>query len=121
MPNMAASLLGHYGKEAIHDIDDELFVNTFIDFVCSVSGDNGVYGIGRSNDVFEMRMYDWNLELGEPSPPNFHYKPTDYKLWWYKYAGREMMANRDITHTELDNIIAQCEKSRKGNAETGQY
>jgi hypothetical protein len=28
-------------------------------------------------------------------PPNFWYKPTDFRLRWYKYIGRDMAANAD--------------------------
>lgn len=28
-------------------------------------------------------------------PPNFWYKPSDFRLTWYKYIGRDMASNKD--------------------------
>lgn len=38
-------------------------------------------------------------EPGRPAP-NFWYKPTGFKVWWYKYIGRSMETNRPLTKHE---------------------
>lgn len=68
------------------------------------------YGCDFENDVFAMSRYSWSdcdcgADDGEEelphSPdcclekPNFHYKPTNFRLKWYKYIGRGMEANQD--------------------------
>jgi hypothetical protein len=82
------------------------------------------YGIDISNDVFAMHPYCWcdnpecpwcheiyNKESGstlEKSAPNFWYKPTDLKIWWYKYIGREMESNREFSDDEWHAIEKAC-------------
>jgi hypothetical protein len=38
------------------------------------------------------------------SAPNFWYKPTDLKVWWYKYIGRSTETNRPVTQDDLSGI-----------------
>jgi hypothetical protein len=76
-----------------------------------LGGENG-YGVSYENDVFMMHPFCWcekddcgwcagigampkllrdvyNVKYAESERlPNFLYKPTGYKLWWYKYIGR---------------------------------
>jgi len=40
--------------------------------------------------------------------PNFHYKPTDYRLKWYKYPLRDSYANKEVTVTEFARMIDHC-------------
>ena len=50
------------------------------------------YGANYENDVFMMKPYCWcddekcNWCYG--NWPNFWFKPTDGKIYWYKYIGR---------------------------------
>jgi hypothetical protein len=40
-------------------------------------------------------------------PPNFWFKPTDFRLTWYKYIGRDMASNKDeIPSDFLHQIFA---------------
>lgn len=110
MVSLAAAVLGHYNTEAEYSTTED-FDNAFIDFVYAVSGDNGVYGANIENDVFTMRLYNWNASPGEHVPPNFHHKESDLKIWWYKYAGREMLSNRPTSLEELDLIAVDCIRS----------
>lgn len=57
-----------------------------------LGGENG-YGVDYENDVFMMHPYCWCDKLscpwcGDKEAPNFHYKPTGGKVWWYKWIGR---------------------------------
>ena len=50
--------------------------------------------------------------------PNFWYKPADFKVWWYKYIGRDTETNRDISRKKLNEIFGECLDSfGKGEAE----
>lgn len=40
--------------------------------------------------------------------PNFHYKPTDLKIWWYKYILRGGEINQEITVEQLYEIVNLC-------------
>ncbi len=65
------------------------------------------------NDVFSITPYCWCDLMGceRCRKPNFHYKPTDFKLYWYKYPLRGNNCNRDITAEEFLKIINQCTES----------
>ena len=47
--------------------------------------------------------------------PNFHYKPTDFRLKWYKYPLRDSYANKNITLQEFRVMINKCIASIKIN------
>jgi hypothetical protein len=40
--------------------------------------------------------------------PNFWYKSSGFKVWWYKYIGRDMKLNRDIGKEEIEQIKQEC-------------
>lgn len=97
-------------------MEKEGTIYDLVEAVCAVLGEpvRGGYGIEYENEVFMMHPYCWCEQDeckwcgGDASPfsvhsgyftngpqneeaglaPNFHFKPTDYKLWWYKYIGR---------------------------------
>lgn len=59
----------------------------------------GEFGYGQyyENEVFKMHPFCWcekddcgyNVKYNESERlPNFLYKPSGFKLWWYKYMGR---------------------------------
>lgn len=56
---------------------------------------------------------------GEPRrpAPNFWYKPTDFKVWWYKYIGRDMETNRQLTQIEalemMNRLLGEPAKESK--------
>lgn len=56
------------------------------------------------NDTFEMRAFDWSEP--EEYAPNFKYK--DFEVEWYKYLGRGMEQNRDITSDEINEMLNDC-------------
>jgi hypothetical protein len=43
--------------------------------------------------------------------PNFWYKPTNFKVRWYKWIGRSMKFNRKITKKQWEAILKQCTKT----------
>lgn len=74
-----------------------------------------------SDDVFEIHPFCWCAvcdgegKEGETcnrnGKPNFWYKPTDFKLNWYKYPIRGNDTNRDIDAKEFLEIINHCVRS----------
>ena len=64
------------------------------------------------NDTFIIRPYWWGKEdAPEAELPNFHYKPTDFKIDWYKYAFRDSYMNQDLTAEQIKEIFAKCRES----------
>lgn len=45
-------------------------------------------------------------------PPNFWYKPTNLRVRWYKYIGRDTATNRDVLPEEIQPLFDACIKSR---------
>lgn len=45
--------------------------------------------------------------------PNFWYKPTDFKIMWYKYIGRDSYMNQNINVDDFVTIIDKCVESLK--------
>ena len=71
---------------------------------------------------YDKRYENWLKEIGYPEEhkddcllvkPNFYYKPTDFKIKWYKYPLRDSYSNRPITLKEFKHIIDDCIKSLK--------
>ena len=45
------------------------------------------------------------------SAPNFWHKSSGLKIWWYKWIGRSMEYNKEITEKEWKIIFDDCVKS----------
>ena len=78
------------------------------------------YGTDFENDVFMMHRFCWCDQDGcawcgsveEPNgAPNFHYKPTGFKVWWYKYIGRSVETEGDA---DIPQMIVTCLESLSG-------
>ena len=72
------------------------------------------YGVEYENDTFMMHPFCWCEQdscrwCGEENAPNFEFKPTGYRLWWYKYIGRGEVSEGEMP----DDWLAQCKKSVK--------
>lgn len=77
-----------------------------------------IYGDDYENDTFQMSRYCWceNEDCGkcDGSIPNFHHKPSGFKIWWYKYIGRGLRleyGEPDITPIKIIEIFYDCIKS----------
>lgn len=55
-------------------------------------GGEGGYGVDYENDTFMMHPFCWcdqeTCKWCYGNAPNFLYKPTGGKVWWYKWIGR---------------------------------
>ena len=79
-------------------------------------------GAEFDSDVFTMRRYYWgDCTCGEKNnehlpdcrvdKPNFFYRPTGLAVYWYKYIGRGMSANREITLDEWQDVYDHCRRT----------
>jgi len=73
---------------------------------------------------YEQRYEAWLKTIGYPEghhsdcllvKPNFHYKPTDFQIQWYKYPFRDSYTNHKITLRDFINIIDECLVSLNGD------
>jgi hypothetical protein len=55
------------------------------------------------------KMCDYCKNQKDPAP-NFHYKPLDLKVWWYKYIGRDMKSNKHLSHLQISEMLLNCLK-----------
>jgi hypothetical protein len=73
-----------------------------------LGGENG-YGIDFENDVFMMHPYCWCEKYDCPwcaeSRENFLYKPTGFKMHWYKYIGRDEETDGKLPKDWFENCV----------------
>ena len=72
------------------------------------------YGTDFENDKFKMHCYCWclkdNCEYCNGTKPNFHYKPLDFKVYWYKYIGRSVETNKNLTKKQFKQMKKDFKK-----------
>lgn len=89
-------------------------------FFCDCGGDErrndalktGGCDYHRGTGIFS-RFAPWTLDHKRHyyDPPNFWFKPTDFRLTWYKYIGRDMASNKDeIAGDFLQRVFASHPK-----------
>jgi len=90
------------------------------------------YGTGFENDIFMMHRFCWceqetcgwcgsvgampqlmrdalGVKFSESDRlPNFWYKPLDFKVWWYKYIGRGVETNMNLTKEQMLDMTQKC-------------
>lgn len=64
---------------------------------------NSGYGL-FSGDRVEVESYSWNEDYAQP----WNLKWRDWEVSWYKYAGRGMTQNRDLTVSERRQFLRDC-------------
>lgn len=90
------------------------------------------YGTTTDNEVFMMHKFCWcekgdcpwcggeiipelmkecGFDKEQETAPNFWYKPLDFKVWWYKYIGRDMETNKQLSALELSEMVTKCLKA----------
>lgn len=81
-------------------------------------GTSSKYGANIETQVFMMHRFCWcdsedcawcwdESEKGERAP-NFHHKPSGLKVNWYKYIGRDIVVNKQLSIPELAKVLADC-------------
>ena len=63
------------------------------------------------NDTFEVRAYDWSIDIDDSIMPLPNFKCGDIEIEWYKYLGRGMWINRKISPTEAIEMFNKCLES----------
>lgn len=81
------------------------------------------------NDVFVLRPYYWgecdcDANDGEYHKkncsliqPNFHHKPSDLRIKWYKRPFRDSYSNQEMTLISFFKVIHSCLQSIQGGSE----
>lgn len=62
---------------------------------------------GFKNDIFEVHAFDWN----EDSDQQYNFKYKDVEISWYKYLGRDVSINREISPEYAIRMYNNCIKS----------
>lgn len=102
---------GFYG------VGKDNLVDAIVRAIAEAGGKNGdwasKYGSECENEVFSMHPFCWCENdscpwCGEENRPNFHHKPSGFKVWWYKYIGRGMEMNRNVSGIECARILLDC-------------
>lgn len=67
----------------------------------------------HENDIFYYKAEAEDTVWDEQGnyKPNFIYKPTGFKMAWYKYPLRSCFANRGITFDEFEKMVGACVES----------
>ena len=123
MPELGNLCFGNPGRAGRYEIERD-WESIFEILLEELYSD--CYGEDYENDTFEMHPYYWGeCTCGDDdkdgaenhSPdcllmrPNFVYKPTGYKLEWYKYAMRDAYANMDLSIKEFTEMVLHCANS----------
>jgi hypothetical protein len=64
----------------------------------------GNTGASWTCDYFEVHAYDWNEDNEQP----FNFKWKNIEISWYKYLGRGMSCNRDVSLHEISEMLDNC-------------
>lgn len=91
-------------------IDNILCIKMWNKYQEEYSSPFGNTGNKFENDVFEVEAYSWNDDYEQPY--NFKYK--DIEISWYKYLGRDMTINKQVTTDEAVKMFNDCIKSLEG-------
>lgn len=112
LPKRATSKIEKGLTELTKYIVDELSLDTSY----GLGGEYG-YGVEYENDIFMMHPFCWcdkkSCKWCHKEYPNFIYKPTDTRIWWYKWIGRDTKILRGLPKDWLD----RCKESIKESKE----
>jgi hypothetical protein len=64
-------------------------------------------GWSHQNTVFTVCAYEWN----EDKVQDFNFKYKDIEVSWYKYLGRGMSINREVSDKECWEMLKECVES----------
>ena len=89
----AFSLIDEEMQRVMWNINQELFESPF-------ENTGGEY----KGKIFDVEAYDWDEENNQKY--NFRWK--DYYVRWYKYCGRDMESNRELSPEECATMLNEC-------------
>jgi isocitrate dehydrogenase len=58
-------------------------------------------------DTFEVESYSWDDEVDQP----WNFKWRDIEVSWYKYFGRGMSVNKNVSDKEIEEMLDECHKA----------
>jgi len=67
---------------------------------------------------FEKKWENMGIDHDEDCPsvtPNFWFKDTDFKVWWYKKFFKESYSNQRIDKIEFKEMVKMCTRSCNGS------
>ena len=62
-------------------------------------------------DTFEVNAYDWGWDFDDDTVQPYNFKWRDLEVFWYKYLGRDMYTNREISNDEISEMLKECIES----------
>lgn len=68
-------------------------------------------------DTYSVRAYDWGWDFNIPDdgsdypPQPYNFKWRDLEVYWYKYMGRCVETNREVTPDEISEMLDECLKA----------
>lgn len=75
------------------------------------------YGTNFENDVFMMHRFCWcdkeDCKWCEHEEPNFIYKPSGAKIWWYKWIGRSQEQKGELPKDWLKKCVESLGEKKK--------
>lgn len=86
------------------------FEDEFLQLLKAIDPLANMYGIDYENDTFSMNRYRVD-EFADNRQENFHYKPTNLKIWWHKFAFLDAYSNKRVTLREFIPIMEDCIES----------
>jgi len=112
-PELGQAIFGQPYKEyAVPDIWEAAlaFLSHELDRVMwNIHQKQYVGPFGNSGDafrcgVFEVEAYSWDDEYDQP----WNFKWRDVEISWYKYLGRGMSANQELTPERAADMLTEC-------------
>lgn len=91
---------GDWAEKYGTDFEDEMFM---MHCFCWCEKDDCPWCGG---EIIPELMKSCGFEKEHETAPNFWYKPLDFKVWWYKYIGRGVEVNKQLTESEFKQMIA---------------
>jgi len=95
---------------ALRMIDNALAVyitnQNMVDYVSPFDNTANHYG----NDVFCVKAYDWSLD-DEGKKQDYNFKWRDIVVTWYRYCGRGMEYNKELTPNLINEMLNDCVES----------
>ena len=60
-----------------------------------------------TSELIEELKEKYGME-DDRTAPNFWYKPLDFKVWWYKYIGRSVEVNKQLSDDDFKKMVDDC-------------
>lgn len=98
-----------YRKAQVEQLDENLIeLEQYEKIIAKLEQLSPVVHIPQCDFCLGKGVYaQYGSEPGKGAP-NFWYIPGNFKIWWYKYIGRDMEYNRTITSEEWGKILHDC-------------